>query len=160
MGKRLVYLLFLISCLFVSCSPPCYQWKFAAIKADCPPATYVKGYLPACNTFSGIEAQLVCTNGTFVLYLDTCTLQFPSTSDCPTQTKVNISVNNHKYQILAERLEGGQRLILPDDTVQFIIYSLLQASCVEISVGRYQTTLVCEGFSKTYNQLVDASFGK
>lgn len=69
-----------------------------------------------------------------------------------------MTVNGDNYKFFAERLKGGQRLLIPNDVTQFIIYSLLEQYCIEITVGRYEATLTFEGFSKTYDQLVTESF--
>ena len=146
--------LFLFSC--IACSPPCHQWQIAIIKAYCPPATYVKTYLPATNTFSGMEVELMCHNGCLNLYLNAITLQFPTTN--PKQTELKIVVCDQTYIFLAERLNGGQRLLLPDDAKQLVICSLLEENCVKIYAGRYETTVTDEGFAKTYNDLVRACY--
>jgi len=160
MRKRASYALFLIIFLLTACCPPCHQWKLAAIKADCPTATYVKVYLPACSTFDGMETELMCNNGNLHLYLNAFSLQFPANADDCSQTDVKVVICDQEHRFLAERLQGGQRLLLSDDAQQLIICSLLEGNEVEIFAGRYKSKLVCEAFSKTYDQLIAASFPK
>lgn len=157
MRKGAFYALFLIP-LLSSCSPTCHQWKLAAIKANCPTASYVKAYLPACNTFNGLEAELMCSNGDMQLNLNILSLQFPCDPCDPEHSTVAVEFCGEKYTYVAERLLGGQRLVMPEEARQQIICTLLEGNDVDISVGRYESTLVSNGFSKHYDQLVEASY--
>ena len=157
MRKRVFVALFLIL-VSSSCSSPCHQWKFAAIKADCPSATYVKVYLPECNAFNGLEAELVCNNCDMQFYLNAKTLLLPCSCNDQNHTELKIVVCENEYKFMAERLLGGQRLLLPEDARQLIICSLLEGNDVEVTVGRYQAMLISEGFAKTYDQLITEAF--
>lgn len=153
MGKRTVFILFLISVFISSCSPQCNQWKLAVIKADSTAARYVKAYLPACNTFNGVETVLISCNGNKFLYLYAFTLLFPFNSEDEEHCDVLVTVKDTKYLFTADRLQGGQCLLLPNVAMQLIIDSLLEHTCIEIKTGRYQSTLTHENFDKTYEIL-------
>lgn len=153
MRKRAICAIFLISFFSYSCSPQCHQWKLAVIKADCPSASYVKVYLPACNTFNGLEAVLMSCNGNINLYLNAHTLLFPTIGCDECHSEIMMCIEEEKYQFTADRLQGGQCLLLPDDAMQLVVCSLLEKKCVEITVGRYQTILTHENFDKTYETL-------
>jgi hypothetical protein len=153
MRKKAYYALFLISLLITSCSSPCHQWKLAIIKADCPRATYVKAYLPAENAFNGIEAVLISCDDTIFLYFYALTLLFPAISGNEEQTEVSVSIGEDNYQYIAERLEGGQSLRLPEHAKDRMIEALLENICVEVSIGRYHTTLTSQNFINVYRTL-------
>lgn len=154
MRKRTISVLFLISILASSCSPQCHQWKLAVIKADCPPARYIRVYLPACNTFNGMETVLMSHNGSIRLYLNVFTLLFPYDDETDQEhTSVFIAIGEEKYCFIADRLQGGQCLALPDEATELIVNSLLENQCVKISTGRYQTTLICDNFATAYYRL-------
>lgn len=154
MRKKGACFFFLIAFLTVSCSPPCYQWKLAIIKANCPPANYVKIYLPACNTFNGLEAALMSCNGSRRFYLYALTLLFPCNPGDEEHSEVSFSINEEGFQFSADRLQGGQCLLLPEEAMQLIVESLLEKKCVEINVGRYKTTLIPDNFHKVYETLL------
>lgn len=124
----------------------------AVIKADCPSASYVKLYLPACNAFNGLEAALLSCNGSVHLYLYVLTLLFPPSPD-EDHCDVKITFNNETLIFTAERLQGGQSLLLPDEAMVLIMGALLDNTCVDIKVGRYETTLIPDNFQKTYSLL-------
>lgn len=157
MRKSAYSALFLIL-LFSSCSPYRHQWKLAAIKASCPDASYVKIYLPACNTFNGLEAEFMCSNGDMQLNLNIHTLQFPMDSDDGSHATVNVIINEDIFPYTANRLLGGQRIVMPQEACQQIIGALLEGNNVDITVGRYETTLLSEGFAKHYDELVAKSY--
>ena len=115
---------------------------------------YVKAYLPACNTFNGLEAVLMSCNGNMHLYLNAFTLLFPFNGTDEDHTDVLFTIEEEKYCFTADRLQGGQSLLLPDVAMQLVIDSLLECKGVEISVGRYNTTLTSENFDKPYAALV------
>jgi len=146
--------LFLITFLN-SCTPHCNQWKLAIVKSDCPCATYVKAYLPTCNTFNGLEAVLTSYNGSVKLYLNAFTLNFPFYNGDEEHSEVSLLINDEKFTFVAERLQGGQCLLLPEDGMQLITGALLEHKCVDVIVGRFQTTLTYENFQKTYCSLTN-----
>jgi hypothetical protein len=153
MRKSSTPTLFLIIFLVTSCSPQCNQWKLAVIKADCPPAKYARACLPACNTFNGMEAVLMSSNGTTHFYLNALTLLFPVYECDNAHTEIKIVIEEENYCFIVDRLQGGQRLLLPEEAKQLIVDALLEFKCVEISTGRYQTTLIYENFQNVYSCL-------
>lgn len=150
LGKSAKFALFLIIFFTFSCTPLCNQWKLALIKADCPPACYTKLYLPANNTFNGLEAVLMSIDGDWHFYLHALTLLFPSIAADDEHTEVILTIEETTYAYTADRLQGGQCLLLPDEANQLIICSLLEKTEVLVTSGRYQATLTPENFAKTY----------
>ena len=153
MRKSFISALFLIIFLTSSCSPQCNQWKLAVIKADCPAASYVKVYLPACNTFNGLETVLMSSNGNVRLYLYAVTLLFPFYENDECFCEVTLCVDEENYTFIADRLQGGQCLLLPKDAMQLLMDALLENKSVEVTTGRYQATLTPENFCNAYRNL-------
>lgn len=158
MRKKVVYALFLITYFNTSCCPQYNHWKLAVIKADCPTASYAKVYLPTCNPFNGLEAVLMSCNGNARLYFNALTLLFPCACEDEKLSEVSISIEEENYLFMAERLQGGQCLLMPDEAMLLITHALLKKKNVEVIVGRYQTILTYENFEKTYNCLVKTGF--
>ena len=129
MRKKFVYTLFLISTLCSSCFPQCHYWKLAVVKADCPSASYVKVYLPPCNTFSGLEIVFIACNRDIRLYCNTLTLLFPCLYNDEKHSEVFLTIEEEKYTFIAERLQGGQSLLMPEEAQLLIILSLLETKC-------------------------------
>ena len=141
-------------CCAVGCSPQCNHWKLAVIKADCPSAYYSKIYLPSCNTFNGLEAIILSCNGNKHLYLNAYTLLLPFNPNDEAHTDTLFSIEEKDYSFTAERLQGGQCLLLPDEAMELVIDSLLENKSIEITVGRYFCTLIPDNFDKVYADIV------
>jgi hypothetical protein len=154
MRKRSFLALFLVALSLYSCSPACHQWKLAVIKADCPAARYAKLYLPASNTFNGLDAVLMWSNGRLNFYLNALTFCFPSDDGNETQCEVDFRIDDVMNTFVAERLEGGQSLLLPEEAMQLVVTALLEQQCVEVTVGRFQTTLVPDHFDTSYKKFI------
>lgn len=144
--------LFFITFCFSACSPHCHQWKLAIIKADCPPARYAKLYLPACSTFNGFDAVLIRANGCISFYLNALTLCFPNYGEDPDHTEVVFCIDDEVSTFIADKLQGGQSLLLPEEAMQLVVSAMLQQKCVDITIGRYQTTLIPDHFDTSYNK--------
>lgn len=153
MRKQFVCALVLITLLKTSCCPQYNHWKLAAIKADCPTASYVKVYLPPCNTFNGLEAVFMSCNGNMHLYFNALTLLFPCLCNDENHSEVVIIIKDESYRFIAERLQGGQRLLMPEESMLLITLCLLEKECVEVSIGRYHALLTHENFEKSYRCL-------
>jgi hypothetical protein len=95
----------------------------------------------------------LCPNGTLDVYLYSLTLLFPCNTDDPCTSNVTICVDDARHIFTAERLQGGQCLRLPEEARDLIICSLLEGKCPEITVGRYQATLIHDNFRKVFSQL-------
>jgi len=145
--------LFLILLFNSSCSPQCQQWKIAVIKSNCPCATYTKVYLPTNNAFNGIDAVFISCNGSVRLYFNALTFLFVPFDDNPECSQVTLKINDQAHTFIAERLEGGQSLLLSEESTQLIVEALLEQTSVDVTAGRYQTILIPDNFEKTYRAL-------
>lgn len=73
--------------------------------------------------------------------------------DDPGKALVMITIDGEEYKEPAFWLQGGQRLLLTDETSQKIIEALICNKTVEIKVGRFKNTLIPDNFEQAYNQL-------
>lgn len=85
-------------------------------------------------------------NGTTTFYLNAFTLLFPTNADDEEHTTVIFCIEETTQTFLAERLLGGQRLLLPDEAMQLTMETLQENKTIEITVGRYQATLIPDNF--------------
>lgn len=91
-------------------------------------------------------------SGEVNFYLNVFTLQFAE-GDEEGNLKVKLSVGEQSQEFSAERLDGGQRLRLSEEAKEFLIEALLSETSVEVSVGRYRTTLIPNNFALLYSEL-------
>ena len=117
------------------------------IKGADPCMDFSKAYLPSCNAFNGMEAELLYDGYNTNFYLNIQTLQFPCSDEDESVANVTIVIGDQIYSIQSEILKGGQRIRLPLEIQQLIIDSLLEGSEVLISVGRYRATLIPDNFA-------------
>lgn len=85
-------------------------------------------------------------NGTTAFYLNVFTLLFPINEGDEEHTDVTFCIEESTYTFTAERLLGGQRLLLPDEATQLALETLIENKTIEVTVGRYQTTLIPDNF--------------
>lgn len=150
--KRVIFILFLT--FFSSCSKPCLGWKLSTIHAVYPCSTYAKARLTPCNPFSELEAELLCNGKDTSFFLNALMLGFPPAETCEGKINVNVMIAEQSYEYASERLEGGQRIKLPEQAKQLIISTLLDGDSVIISIDRYQTVLIPDNFEKVYQELL------
>ncbi|MFI5334731.1 MAG: hypothetical protein ACHQT8_06195 [Chlamydiales bacterium] len=60
---------------------------------------------------------------------------------------VKISSAQKERVLLASRREGGQRILLPEETYPFILYALQEGQSVTFRVPGYRTTVQSKNFS-------------
>ena len=143
--------LFLFLC---SCSKPCNNWEYKGMISSCPPVTYGKIYLSPKNHFRELELEFSRGCSGIKMYLNAFSVEFPQNGGGSSTTKVLIQAGQESYEVDADRLEGGQRLILPQGVSENIICRLLNQEQVCISAGKYKSEISPQGFSKVYDKLV------
>lgn len=146
--KRVLAALFLV--FFTSCSRPCQKWEVEKIQTHYSCFDSSQLNWQTTNRFSGIDIQILCTvNGTSV-FLDIYTFEFPFQENDPLKTQVVIVANDVHYEFLADRLAGGQRLLLPCEGCSLILDLLTASTSFTISVGCYSETVLPTNFSKAF----------
>jgi hypothetical protein len=144
--------LFLVFFLF-SCSPACLKWKMTSIEANCPPVTYHRIHSKPCSPFNGLEADFVWNGAERHFYLNACTLLLPVDPDNCGYTTVNLTIEEQTYMFSALLFEGNQRAELPSEAQELVVCALLKGIPVDITIGRFQETLVTDNFPCLYNQI-------
>ncbi|NGX42553.1 MAG: hypothetical protein K940chlam7_00833 [Chlamydiae bacterium] len=149
--KRVMLALFFF---LSSCSQKCTDWQYQETVTCCH--YYNSGRLihfPQ-NHFRGVSLEISRGHTGLRAYVNVYSLSLPKEDEDPTKTMVTISSEDGSFDVIAERLEGGQRLLLPLDATNAIIKSLLECKTVCISTGRFKSEISPYGFSKYYHQLM------
>lgn len=137
-----------------SCSRYCRQWELITIRADCPPVNYAKIYLCPDNEFCEMEIELLCTGYDTQLFLNTTSLIIPPSQNGESLADVIIAIDDIQYFVSAERFEGGQRLLLPQEVQQLIIMALIEDREIVITCGRYKTNIISKNFRNIYCKIL------
>lgn len=154
-GKvRLILLSLSIFFILISCSSKNQQqWQIDRTVVSNKDYNSGKLSLPAINPFCGLELELVRGSSGTRMYLNAFSLPYPSNLDDPTKTEVMLSIDQQVYVIMADRFQGGQRLLLPADAASLIITALRNDNLVDITVGRYSARIISTRFAELYAQL-------
>lgn len=142
----LILSFFLFSCR--TCIP---EWQTTTILSANPDYNSSRLFYPALNPFNGLEVEIIHTLSGMRMYLNALSLSFPMEEEHPELVTVNIELSeNVSFSVLAERLGGGQRLLLSDEAAQKVVNTLLNGEPVFFSVGHYSTQVSPYHFHKEY----------
>lgn len=150
-------LLFRLSILLILCTScaavPCREWQFTCIKTPDPCFSSSRLILRTSNRFRGLDVEFIQTANGMEMHLNAFSLPFSNAPDDPSKTSVKITIEDEVWVILAERLDGGQRLLIPFAVSQQVVAALLNEQDVQIQVGRYQEELLAQGFAILYEKM-------
>lgn len=135
------------------CSTPgCQQWQFDTILT--PYSCYNSGrltLLPA--DLKSVSLELVRGVSGERLYVNTLSLSFPCDLNNSSKCQLTFAIDEVNYSVSADRLQGGQRLLLPQAATQQIIEALLENKSVQMTVGRYHVVIISTSFPELYKKL-------
>jgi hypothetical protein len=151
---KVIFLSLSISFLFVSCSSSNeQQWQIDRTVVSNLDCNLGRLTLPAINTYQGLELELVRSASGTRMYLNAFSLPFPNDLEDLSKSAVILLIDEQVYVIKAERFMGGQRLLMPEDAASLIITTLVNDKSIQITVGRYRTTIISTRFVELYKQL-------
>lgn len=142
----------IIMSLLFSCTTPCRRWELSTVKAVYPCSNYAKARLEPHNDFNGIGIEFLGAEGNAAIFLNAYTLCFPAAERDEATADVDLAVGGIVYRFASERLLGGQRIKLTEEAKQLFISALLENVPIEVSVGRYRTTIVSDNFEEIYRR--------
>lgn len=154
-GKgKLVFLSLLFSLLAVGCSAP-YHRHWEIEKAITPYAYYsaARIYLPVDDPFCGLEVAFVRGSQGFCMFINARSVPFPVDEQNPDKTDVVVEIAQSFYVVRADRLKGGQRLLLPCEATHNIVEALTVGCPVFLTIGRYSVEVVPDNFAHVYEEL-------
>ncbi len=103
------------------------------------------------NMSTGIELEIARTAIDLRMYLTVFSLEpYPFAKG---KVPAIIIADDNRYEILADRFEGGQRFLLPAEIYQQILDALSSNQTVTIILGRYRSEIIGLGFPAAYAQI-------
>jgi len=66
------------------------------------------------------------------------------------KTQGTLTINGDKHSFIADRFEGGQKLLIPDDIAHILIEALLNCRTCHLSIGPYNTEITYNDFCKCW----------
>lgn len=143
---------------FHSCSNRCQCWDYEQTITPCCLYNSRKLFWYPQNEFRGLGLEIVRGTLETRMYLNIYCLSFPQELNDPSKTLVTISTESSSQNVLAERFEGGQRLLLPQKAADDIICALLNNETLTISSGRHCSEIPPDGFAKNFFRMLNDSF--
>jgi hypothetical protein len=143
--KRVLCTLFFF--ILSGCSNTCQKWQFEEVVTSCPAYNSSKISLPPQNPYLGIELEIIYSQTGMRGYLNSFSLPFP-----PNPTVV-IEYGSSVMEATAFSLEGGQRILLPNELLCVLVSTLWDGITVKVSAGGYSAIIITEDFRETYGKL-------
>ncbi|MGM0440021.1 MAG: hypothetical protein ACQEP8_02770 [Chlamydiota bacterium] len=141
--------------IFNSCtsSPP--RWQFENLRGTHASDRSERIFFPASNPVTGLEVEFLRSSFGRQMYLNVFSRTIPPAKDKENLSLVSIVVNDQVQNFYAYRLQGGQRLLIPDYYQEYIIKSLSQGKEVTIKLQGFQETIPSANFPKAIDWLKD-----
>lgn len=143
-----------------SCSSKtCREWDVQTNITKCPLYSSGRLILSPESDQTNIELEIVRSYSGLRMYINILFLQAQPLPDDPSRTKAEIYFEgeDEPWTIYPFILEGGQRLLLPDDVAEYLLSVLEAGSTFQIKIGRYQTAIITDSFDKAYAELLKVS---
>lgn len=138
--------------LLVSCSAPSREWEFIYRRNH--PIRFSSGKLLLSSDMSNnLDLEIVKGFRGMKMYINVHSLSIPTNPENPDKVIVLATWDGTVMEIEADRLRGGQRLLLSTDAANKIIALLENNQTITLSVGRYHGEIVPTGFSENYQKL-------
>lgn len=87
------------------------------------------------------------------MYVNIFSLPVIPLPDNPFHVNVEVEVNDNIFHFCSVLMQGGQRILLPDEARDLIIEALISYNLLTLSVGRYSTTIDTDNFVELYSKL-------
>lgn len=134
--KKAVSAFFLLFFSFLSCSSPS-SWQ-SSHHYQSPRAYRSKQILcKASDSYKTIQLEIIKTPSSLCAYLHTLSQEFSELESFKGYSEVTLSTENDKKLFIAPRLQGGQKILLPEEALQWILNALNQNETVLVQVGSH-----------------------
>ena len=146
----LCFITFLTGCS----SPGCREWVFLNLMTTNPCYNSGKVILEPENSYSYLEMEMIRSHSGIRMYLNILLMQALPCPDNIKLTKVEIILPDETLTIYADLLEGGQRLLIPEQIAGILIETLLNDQSFTIKVGLKKVVIIPNNFQESYFKLL------
>lgn len=99
-----------------------------------------------------VELIKTCDGVSMFLTVKAC--KFPSLDKDFCKTPVCFIQGSCSQEFVADRLLGGQKLLVPEETMQWLIEKLLNGETFVLKTGRYSVEVVPTDFARKYREFM------
>jgi hypothetical protein len=137
-GYILRYTLICFSFFILSaCSQTLSTWKVDSINTNNPQYNSTR----LVYTDKNARLEFYRTFYKTIGYLSVTSLPIPHSPDNPTTSTLSLKIDNEEEKILTHRIEGGQKLVIPETTLYKIINAMKKQSTITLKAGRYKLVI-------------------
>lgn len=133
--------------LLTACTTP-KKWTYSEVVSKTPQFSSTLLQYEPDDEQIGVGVELLKGSFGIVGYLNVQTCKIPSLPDEPNASLVVFAIEDEKIPYKAERMEGGQKLRLPDAAIEKLICALQNSQSVTIYLDGYMSVLETSNFSK------------
>lgn len=144
--------LFFFLCL-TSCSSNKPLWEVSETKTRHTSHQAFRVSQKPDNIFRGMEIEFVRTSSGLRSYLNVHSLKFTEHRFNHKKTEIVVISEDDEKKFLADRLEGGQRLLLSADAQDFLLNQLSKNQTVKIVSGRFDVEILPDEFPSHLTKL-------
>lgn len=138
---------------FYSCSHSNCLWNEDFVNSPCDAYRSRRMILRTFGPVNNLSLEIVNTDSGMRMYINLYSLP-PLPIPCDdSKTAVFVWIDDIQYQIEGERLLGGQRILLPNGTMQMLIDALVNRCKVIIEVGRYRAEIISTNFEEIFQNI-------
>lgn len=135
---------------FASCVKK--PWQFREMEGKCPRSCLAKLSYPAEDCFSGLELSFLKGDFGIKGMIDVFSRSIPTIDQEQHFSSVWICIDGESYYFTAYRMEGGQRLLLPDEATDLLLYHLEAKKSITIQLENYSATFCPANFPRLYSR--------
>ncbi len=129
------------------------HWCHEKIHSNQEKFSYSKVVYRERDPVHGVDLEFVQTFDCLKTYLLVGKTAVPSSKDSTKKISVKIEIEEILLTCEADRLEGGQRFILPHEMTDALIEALLAKKNVTISIPGYRSSVDSEGFVEHFRKI-------
>ena len=140
-----------ITCLLTACAKK-GSWSAEKIDSYCDAFAFCKVRQLASDPVHGLDIEFVSFAGAVKAYLIVHSTPIPCHL-CPSEkTPLYIEIDK-AYSFYAERLEGGQRFLLPQEATELLSHAFIAGKNALIALPGYRSLIDSQGFSKYFSKI-------
>lgn len=130
------------------------RWRNVTIRTGNEQFDSSKLIYPATNFCHDLEMEFLYTGKKLHAYINVYAETIPCYQEDTQVALLVLDVKGHQYDFLVDRLSGGQRLKIPDDSLNFMLGLLEKYPYVTLTLGNaYRTKINALDFNKHFKML-------
>lgn len=129
------------------------HWSHEKIYSNYPEYSYGKVVYQTQDVVRGLDIEFIQAGDRLKTYLLVHSIPLPASTRTSKKINVTITIDEVSIECEADRLEGGQRFLLPVETTQVMIEAFLNKKDLYIALPGYQSYVSGEGFIKHFRKL-------